>query len=276
MSPIGTDQRLGRDARRACTAGRRGGCRGNGVGAGAQDLGRAGQPVPRSTSTSWWSAPVRRASSRARRHRAVGGSSWGDRRGCAAGRRRNIGRTWPPRPPLPPCTPWHPLRGRDHRGPRDRLASGRAVVPPKIVRFAYVGPVRSAQGHGARRRSGRGGRPRPPGAPGAACRVPRPTWSRPSCRSPGGRSTAGRWCTTSGRRCRWRRRSWSWPPCGTTPSGTPPWTAGASSTGRWSRSTPGRPAPSGWPTSRTGGSPGAWPTCATARRTTATPARSRG
>ena len=48
------------------------------------------------------------------------------------------------------------------------------------------------------------------------------------------------------------------------------------STGPWSRSTPGRPARSRWPTRRAGASPAAWPTCASRPTTTATPGPSRG
>jgi hypothetical protein len=108
------------------------------------------------------------------------------------------------------------------------------------------------------------------------CRGPRPTWSRPRLGHPRRGRQLGRGARRPAAAADGGGHRRHWPPCGTIPSGTPPWTGGGSSTSRWSRSTPGRPAISGWTTRRTGASPAAWPTCATRPTTTATPARSRG
>ena len=132
----------GPGARRPCRAGRRAGCR-----AGRAPRRRPGPRRPRRgrcpgrTSTSWCSVPRRRASSRALLRRPVGGVLHAAMvEGGPPARPHNISRACPPRPPLPPCTPWPRSTGDEIIAAREIVyASGRAEVPNEALRFAYVG-----------------------------------------------------------------------------------------------------------------------------------------
>ena len=185
------------------------------------------RPVPSTTSTSWWSVPMRRASSRALRAARSAGSCMGGRLGGSGpsatyhGLDVDHGR---PRPTVA-APAVAPERGRDQSRPPDRLRqwSGRRGERGAALRLRR--PVRSTKGRGAGDRPGRAGRASTARCAWCSCRARRPTWSRRPSRSPGARSCAGRPSRTSARRCRWRRPtrpSWH---CRNVPNGTPPSTA---------------------------------------------------
>ena len=181
--------------------------------------------------------------------------------------------------PSSPALPPPPLAPAGTRSPgtrssppaRSSTPAAGPTVPNEALRFAYIGLCDPPKDDGARRRRrrGRGGRPPAPPRPaagprgrrGGGHRVGHPGGDRPlgdRARRPPAAPDGG--VDHGPRRAARASRN-----------GTPPWTGAASSTGRWCRSTPGRPAPSGWATRRAGASPAAWPTCASPRRTTATP-----
>ena len=240
------------------------------------------RPLPSTTRTSWWSVPMRRASSRALRAAGSAASSMSGhgRRPAATGPPPRTMASCRPRPPRPSVAApaLAPERRRDEGGPPDRLRqrAGHGARTRRCASPTWACAIRRRTSCGRSTTASRGRWRASTARSGwCSCRARRPTWSRRSSRSRGARSCAGRSSRTSAHRCRWRRPTPRSSPCTSAPNGTPPSTGAASPTIPSSRSTPGRPAPSGSSTRRGAASPSASPTCAPLPTTTATPARSR-
>ena len=146
--------RPGPGARPPCRAGRRAGCRAAPASSpAAQELGRPGEAAAEDHQHVVVVDPEPAGQLPGAARRPVGGVVHGAmvEGGSAAGRVTSAGHA--PSPLPPPCTRWPPSAGtRSSRPARSSSPVAGPTCPTRPLRFAYVGSVRPAQGAGARRR----------------------------------------------------------------------------------------------------------------------------